>query len=406
VNDYVFRSEENFGYSGLTSPYESVEPSWFRDLFWKIAPLLKPPQSIVDAVSQWCRSLAPGAIWTIESVVDSGLSAGRVWKISVGSSEEPINFALKAWGLSSEHQSRIESILHFQSLLQKNNLAKIVPAVMEWQPGRRVQLADGDLWTITSWLPGKPLAMDELPASDGLMQQAVDVLAELHIAGLEFTGKVGESPGMAKRIDKLSHWAFEEPEGAFKKWLQCKKAVSIDFDASRVWQELEQPIARGLKFKVLIPMLLQSITAKDKHHHLLCVQLVGDLWRQNILVHDGCISGIIDFGASRVDWPMLEVVRWLSSWAAFDDARLESLLNEYDKRIETSLLSRETSFLRHTQNKIDIGEFRQLDRLCTWAAFLQWLDWLREERFDLATLKSHVLPRIKELVTRLECVHC
>ncbi len=177
-------------------------------------------------------------------------------------------------------------------------------------------------------------------------------------------------------------------------------------EVERIWQPLLNSITIGLfSFDTVHAAILHRSSGWLQTKRA-CHWIVGDLWRENILVMDDRITGIVDFGAARVDWPVLEVVRWLSSWLGPDDERLPGLLAEYaslrmvaSKRQDKSQGDLEDEFLAP-------NDFCYLDKLCCLSAFLEWLNGVLEDRFELVWLERKVLPRVTELAARLISLQC
>jgi Ser/Thr protein kinase RdoA (MazF antagonist) len=112
-----------------------------------------------------------------------------------------------------------------------------------------------------------------------------------------------------------------------------------------------------------------------------CHWIVRDLWRENILIDHQRISGIVDFGASRIDWPAFDIVRWISSWLAPDDPRISECFRAYPVLAE--------------------DDYRFLDYLGTLLSLLQWLEWLLSSQMSFVGQEARVRSRMIELDQRL-----
>jgi Ser/Thr protein kinase RdoA (MazF antagonist) len=117
--------------------------------------------------------------------------------------------------------------------------------------------------------------------------------------------------------------------------------------------------------------------------HWIC----GDLWRENILVQaaEHRISGIVDFGAARCDWPILEVIRLFASWLTPNDVRWEILTDNFS-----------ANFPRHYPIS-----FKQIDQIATVTAWLYWLQWLSSANDATKSETKNAWRRLEELDQRL-----
>ncbi len=121
-----------------------------------------------------------------------------------------------------------------------------------------------------------------------------------------------------------------------------------------------------------------------------CHWIIRDLWRENILIEDARVSGVIDFGASRIDWPLLEVVRMLGSLLEPDDPRIANCCDR--------------------SSPLMCGEdFRFLDHSATLLSLTQWLHWLCFADISFQGREERLWNRVLELDQRLakfpdECI--
>lgn len=357
-------------------------------------------------------------------VAKSGLSRGRVYRVTCRSpamSGEILSFALKDWGWSIDRLERLRSILAFQTFLNQREFLRLQPNASAKTPDNFIVTPNSisslakpsigitnpipeaipffdsgpifalpeSLWTLSSWCRGEPLAIGASLTPE-LIENATAILAKLHVAGACYGSKVELPPGLWKRISILARAkeivtaAWRLPNPTILQLKQLKKVQDLSDCSANLQSELSQFMNRpGL-----------------------CHWIVGDLWRDNILLDGSIVSGIVDFGAARIDWPILELVRWFSSWLAPNDPRLPEIIGAYYRtRAELASENHKKAAFESEPN-IDAKQFAGLDRLCTLASLLQWFEWMIGEPDTGLFHQDQPQARINELVGRLECLQC
>jgi Phosphotransferase enzyme family len=351
--------------------------------------------------------------WSAHYVGGQGRSVAKVWRVCDNQDvQNDIAWALKAWGWKTSQQSQLEEILNFQSFLHQrfecawNELVSVnpIPEVVLFRPGTPILECDSTLWTLARWCPGQSKANGGT-ISDAFLEQSSCLLAKLHLVGHTHGNRVSRSVGLMKRLQCVLHWSEESVSTQMKRWLDGAFHQSSASDRDMIWKPLAAAFHQTVvSFNLMRKHLVSRLEADAK-----CLRtnhwIIGDLWRENILVDatkNECITGLIDFGAARIDWAPLEVVRWFSSFLPFDDPRLAHLLHRYNE-IRNPSVGEDSASEPH---ELTLQEFRWLDGICTLTSLLQWFSWLADNDFEFAFLQTRVLPRIQELSARLECMHC
>ena len=114
--------------------------------------------------------------------------------------------------------------------------------------------------------------------------------------------------------------------------------------------------------------------------------VLRDVWSDHILFTGARVTGIVDFGAARIDEPATDVARLLGSLEPLNASRWLIGWQAY-----------------HADNPhVDLERVRLLDRIGTLLAAVQWLQWLVIEprQFDVPT--EQLLVRWQRLLQRLE----
>jgi aminoglycoside phosphotransferase (APT) family kinase protein len=391
--------------------------------------MLPLPQTVEVRLRRWLKH--HGIVdYRIDRVQGQGRSAASVWRLEVSDPQTQAwlpCLAVRDWCWSEVELERLVPILRFQQACHQRCMKRaavepdqgglvlgqskgtsftrasaIVPAVVEWDEGQPIFVAEGTLWTLATWCRGGALPVDA-PISDGLLRETMHWMAEIHSAGAGIRQQRSVSPGIRRRLACLRHWS--DSRYRQQQWVRLQRA----FAGTHRLESHQLDLARGIVESSLElceksqRWLLEQLSVWE-NRPLVCHWIIGDFWRENILVDQGRVSGIVDFGAARVDWGYLELVRCLGSWLAPDDPRLSEAVRAYDQRRQERSedwkgISGSTVFLSHPDN------FRQFDFLFTVTAILQWFDWLADPDMPTRLWHPRTLSRLTELYRRVQALY-
>jgi hypothetical protein len=391
--------------------------------------MLPLPQTVEVRLRRWLKQHGI-ADYRIDHVQGQGRSEASVWRLQIF--DQPTQawaplLAVRDWCWSEVDLEKLASILRFQQACHQRCVTRaavqpdvgglgpsqpvgtsftgasaIVPGVLEWDEGQPILTADGTLWTLATWCRGGTLPVDA-PISDSLLMETMDWMAEIHSVGAGMYQRLAVSSGIQRRLACLRKWSntgYRQQQA-----VRLQRAVLAADDLASHQIELARGIVdSSLEYCGKSQRWLLEQLSVWENRPLMCHWIVGDFWRENILVDQGRVSGIVDFGAARVDWGYLELVRCLGSWLAPDDPRLTAAVRAYDQRRqqgneEWTGMSGPTVFFSHPDN------FRRFDFLFTVAAILQWFDWLADP--DMASRLWHprTLSRLAELHRRVQALY-
>lgn len=240
------------------------------------------------------------------------LGALQSWQgISAGS--ENSNFFLHCEGgdyvLTLVERGPVEQLPFLVELLQCLHEAKLpVPYVMSDRQGRALHS-----------LRGRPALLQPKLPGDHIEQPSAAHCAEVgrHLARLhEAAAGMVQAPGS----DRGPDWVL---------------------DTSRV--QLESGWRDEASWLAPVLDALDSLRQQD----LPCSVIHGDLFRDNVLFVDKCLSGLIDFHNAARGWDLLDLAICANDWCLTLDAtpqhdvpRLEALLEAYQERRELTEIER------------------------------------------------------------------
>ena len=235
---------------------------------------------------------------------------------------------------------------------------------------------DGLLWELAPWLPGKA-DYRRLPRPAKL-SAALEVLAEFHLAAASFPTNmpaIGPSPGVAWRKERLSRLIAggqerlraslgRSPCGEFKQ----RAAVILNR-----FSTVAAPLAEKIENLDEVAVPLQP-----------CIR---DVWHEHILFRENQVTGLIDFGAMRVDNVACDVARLLGSLALDDAAGWQQGLAAYEAIRPLSKPERRL-VVAFDQTAVAMGG-------------LQWIEWCCVEGRQFENTHG-VLSRLDEFIERLD----
>ncbi len=175
-----------------------------------------------------------------------------------------------------------------------------------------------DLRELATW---KKSRADER-VSDRLLQHAIEILRQMHGIAMRWGSESIVAPGMVERLERWIAMVDDSTARFLRSrrrglWNLQMLDASLGGDP-RQW--IEQAIDTMQHHYLETSRRLEAWTRRT----LPCHWIVRDAWRENVLVIDDQVTGVIDFGAARIDWPGFDLVRWIGGWLEPDDERLRS----------------------------------------------------------------------------------
>ncbi|MEO8269565.1 MAG: aminoglycoside phosphotransferase family protein [Aureliella sp.] len=296
-----------------------------------------------------------------------GLSGALIWQCQ--SPQGPV--ALRCWPAIHPTPERLSEI-HAAMLVARGQDLPFVPAIIKNCRGGSYTSDGKRLWEVTQWMPGMA---DYLAApSTERLQAALRALAKLHRAWQgtpQSLTPVGLSPTVIERSQKLEYYLEQ-----LSTWT---RQPLIDSPHRRLADHtLQRLAAHG-------PQLMQQL-AIVRYQPIPLHFVLRDVWSDHILFTDDRVTGIIDYGAARVDEPATDVARLLGSLEPFDRGRWMIGWEAYQA----------------FNPLVDLERVRVLDRVGTLLSAVQWLQWLVLQPRSFKATTNQLTERWQRLLHRIE----
>jgi homoserine kinase type II len=297
-----------------------------------------------------------------------GFSGSRLWKIE----REAGPLCLRRWPAEHPTAERLLFIHGVLAHLGKSGIACIPVPLVNRQGSTFVPRA-GHFWELAPWMPGE--ANFRANPSRVRLAAAMRMLAQIHVAAAVGCTPIQASPTLLSRREQLAT-------------LLGGGAGQL---AAAVESHHQQPLAsRGRRllahFGRLAPLTAPRLEAAAKLRVPL-FPVIRDLWHDHVLFTGDEVTGIIDFGAMRVDSAACDLSRLLGSLVGDDQAAWDFAWEAYAAIRPLSADEREL--------------VRTLDDANVLLAGLNWLTWICVEGRTFENLPA-VLARLDETLGRLE----
>jgi homoserine kinase type II len=312
-----------------------------------------------------------------------GFSGARFWRL-----ETPRGMlCLRRWPGEFPAYPSPEQLLFIHAVLEhvhRRGFTKIPVPIRTLNDQSFVSLA-GHLWELTPWLPGSANYLPE--RNPRKLAAAMQALAEWHRAAVDFPPNdqsPAPSPGIEARlmqIDQLRSGGFDRLAHS------VHRAHVSDHNSAEL-------VRLARKLFALYPRVEASIRPKLTAAKSIRVPLkpcIRDVWHDHVLFDEDDVSGLIDFGALRVESVAGDVARLLDSMAGDDLAAWQAGLAAYGA---IRPLSSDELFL--------VGAF---DESLALLSGMNWLDWIFLSGRDFEGL-AQVISRLRTVVDRLEVFSC
>jgi Ser/Thr protein kinase RdoA (MazF antagonist) len=261
----------------------------------------------------------------------------------------------------------------FQRHLRGSGL-DFIPVPMVASDGGTFVEYESRLWELISWMPGR--ADFHQQPSPARLAAAMRALVQIHVAAVQMPGqsRVGTSPGLAARRDQLRQ-------------LLSGGIARIEAAVVRrplAWDELARRVCE--KFRQVASHIEQKLTDATAISGPL-FPCLRDIWHDHVLFTGDQVTGIIDFGAARVESPAGDIARLVGSLVGDDAEGWRAALAAYEAARPLDADQRQL--------------IRAFDASNVLLSGINWLTWLYldQREFDDA---AAVTRRLAEITARLD----
>ncbi|HVA48286.1 MAG TPA: aminoglycoside phosphotransferase family protein [Pirellulales bacterium] len=300
-----------------------------------------------------------------------GFSGARFWRVSAQAGV----LCLRRWPREHPDRQQLEFIQAVLWHVHQEGFG-LVPLPLETRTLAGYVCEAGHLWELTPWLPGE--ADYHRSPSLARLRAAATALAGFHQAAASFPlphRGPGTAPGLRSRLKRLEVWNDA-------RLVQVSAAITAGD-----WPEMAERARR------LVPLFARAAEAvADVLRQALPIQAslepcIRDIWHDHVLFVGDEVSGLIDFGALRVDSVATDVARLLGSLCGDDSAAWLEALNAYD-----------------SVRPLSSGEallVTAFDRSNVLLSGMSWLEWIYLEGREFEN-RAAICERLDANLARLE----
>ncbi len=304
-----------------------------------------------------------------------GFSGAEFWKVRAAGT----TWLLRCWPREYRDPQRLVWIHRVLGTATANGCT-CLPVPLEARDGNPFAVSDGALWQLEPWMPGSASYWSE--PNDSKLVNAMRKLAMFHRSVDSLRQSDCPSPSLNQRIDLLDQlWANERP-GALLARIEAACAAQPENPLF----ELSQRVCH--RFRQLASGVAQDALPLRR---LDCVSqpILADVWHDHVLFCGNQVSGIVDFGAMRMDTPAADVARLLGSLAGDHEQKWRVGMAGY---FENSALPENDRIL-----------VRIFDQTTTLLSGMNWLRWIFVEKREFGELRP-VMSRLDRIVARLDAL--
>jgi homoserine kinase type II len=321
------------------------------------------------------RWAALGPLTQIEARdMAGGWSGSLIWRVTAAGGTD---YCLRRWPPAHPAPDRLRLI---HAVLTHVSRCEIdyVPVPIAADRGNSFVEHEGHYWELTPWMPGQADFRDHpTPVRLGA---AMHALARFHNAATGQWDRTSgtetqAAPAIRERlelVDQLQGGDLGRIAAAVRRGLSDDldaRAARILAGVNQRLAPLRQPLAAATS--VSLPL---SPAIRDVHH-------------DHVLFTGQRVTGLVDFGALRIDTPLADVARLVGSLAGDDLQSRTHALAAYNELRPLADADRRLIDLLDASNVVLGGQ--------------NWLRWLYLDRRDMGPT-GPILHRLDEIVQRLE----
>jgi len=255
---------------------------------------------------------------------------------------------------------------------------QLVAAPLPCQSGATFVEYKGAFWELSDWLPG--VADFHANENAARLHSAMTSLAQLHqalaTASADAEGSESVSPGILARLQQI-----EELRNCGVRRLKAALA-----DIAEAWPEfclLGESILRQIE-----PRLFEVRNRLDIASSIQCrlKPCLRDVWHDHVLFIGDRVSGIIDYGAMRIETVTGDIARLVGSLVGSDQEKWNTAIRSYQ------------SVRQLSSDELQLVEV--FDQSGCVLSGVNWIEWVAVQRREFAN-RDAVIRCLAEIAARL-----
>ena len=295
-----------------------------------------------------------------------GFSGANLWRL-----ETPLGIlCLRRFpaGYAASRIDFIHSVIH----RVRQNGFRLVPVTIETSAGLSCLLREGFFWELSTWLPGQ--ADFQTSPNQSKLRSALSILAQFHIAaGGDMES--GKSPSAAARLEQISR-------------LMCGGVSQISRRVEAgIFPELAASARQLLHMFSMVAPATQSLLAGAVNRQVSIQPCLRDVHADHILFEEDHVSGLIDFGAMRLESVVVDITRLLGSLVEDDETGWRVGIEAYQ--------------IVRPLSEVEQELIPVFDRSTIVLSGMNWLEWLYLERRQFENLAA-VAQRMETCMRRMQ----
>ena len=291
-----------------------------------------------------------------------GFSGSTLWKVSHQGQE----FCLKRWPAGKPKQRARQLISQVLPELVGHGIPLACPLVSG--KSQRFVVEANSYWDLSGWVPGNPVVEHAVNATQ--LKNAMRWLASYH----QFVKAMHQEKGLSTSLSYRAEFAAQLQQGLLQ---QLRAYDYVDLQPQLVSQILDNA-------QDALPALTGALQRASRQQYLL-TPVISDIWSDHVFFEQDEVSGVIDFGAMKIDLPHLDIARLLGCYQTHNESALETGLACYREFQQ---------FSDQARRLVDL-----YDQAYVVLAGVQWLVWLGPERRVFPDM-NQVNRRLKRIVQR------
>jgi Ser/Thr protein kinase RdoA (MazF antagonist) len=320
---------------------------------------------------------------------DGGLSGAVVWQVTGLQGE----YCLRRWPRPHPSEAKLAEIHRCMIHAHQHGL-KMVPGLVVPQQGGLAlrnceQLttyveAEGHFWEVSQWLSGEADFWEI--GNDERLVSACTALGKLHAIWRELA-PVGDAKAIGMQIapaimDRI--WRLQALTDRACEELR----EGVEKHAGKPWQTSASEILEQIG--TLKPTFLAELTYWSRYTYR-CQFVLRDIWHDHVLFQGNQCSGLIDYGALRIDTVATDLVRMLGS--------LLRTGPDESWQIGLAAYQREASL-----SELELSLLKPLYRSSVLLSGVQWIRWLAMDELTFPGKEGFVKQRIDELAAGAKAI--